>query len=128
MRLLLDTHTFLWFIAGSLNLSDTARNLIQEQENQKFLSIAGLWEMSIKASIGKLELGMTLTELVKREVYGNAIDLLEIRPEHLDELAKLPFHHKDPFDRLMISQSLVENIPIVSRDSAYRSYPVHLLW
>ncbi|HEY9813305.1 MAG TPA: type II toxin-antitoxin system VapC family toxin [Candidatus Sericytochromatia bacterium] len=128
MRLLLDTHTFLWFIAGSLNLSDTARNLIQEQENQKFLSIAGLWEMSIKASIGKLEVGMTLTELVKREVYGNAIDLLEIRPEHLDELAKLPFHHKDPFDRLMISQSLVENIPIVSRDSAYRSYPVHLLW
>jgi PIN domain nuclease of toxin-antitoxin system len=128
MRLLLDTHTFLWFIAGSLNLSDTARNLIQEQENQKFLSIAGLWEMSIKASIGKLEVGMTLTELVKREVYGNAIDLLEIRPEHLDELANLPFHHKDPFDRLMISQSLVENIPIVSRDSAYRSYPVHLLW
>ena len=128
MRLLLDTHTFLWFIAGSLNLSDTARNLIQEQENQKFLSIAGLWEMSIKASIGKLEVGMTLTELVKREVYGNAIDLLEIRPEHLDELAKLPFHHKDPFDRLMISQSLVENIPILSRDSAYRSYPVHLLW
>ncbi len=128
MRLLLDTHTFLWFIAGSLNLSETARNLIQEQENQKFLSIAGLWEMSIKASIGKLELGMSITELVKREVYGNAIDLLEIRPEHLDELAKLPFHHKDPFDRLMISQSLVENIPIVSRDSAYRSYPVQLLW
>ena len=128
MRLLLDTHTFLWFIEGSLNLSDGARNLIEDQANQRFLSVASLWEMSIKVSIGKLELGMTFTELVKREVYGNAIELLEIQPEHLDELAKLPFHHKDPFDRLMIAQSLAEGIPIVTKDAAFRSYPVSLLW
>jgi PIN domain nuclease of toxin-antitoxin system len=128
MRLLLDTHTFLWFIEGSLNLSDVARNLIEDQANQRFLSVASLWEMSIKVSIGKLELGMTFTELVKREVYGNAIELLEIQPEHLDELAKLPFHHKDPFDRLMIAQSLAEGIPIVTKDAAFRSYPVSLLW
>jgi PIN domain nuclease of toxin-antitoxin system len=118
MRLLLDTHTFLWFIEGSLNLSDVARNLIEDQANQRFLSVASLWEMSIKVSIGKLELGMTFTELVEREVYGNAIELLEIQPEHLDELAKLPFHHKDPFDRLMIAQSLAEGIPIVTKDAA----------
>ena len=128
MRLLLDTHTFLWFIEGSLNLSDVARNLIEDQANQRFLSVASLWEMSIKVSIGKLELGMTFTKLVKREVYGNAIELLEIQPEHLDELAKLPFHHKDPFDRLMIAQSLAEGIPIVTKDAAFRSYPVSLLW
>jgi PIN domain nuclease of toxin-antitoxin system len=128
MRLLLDTHTFLWFIEGSLNLSDVARDLIEDQANQRFLSVASLWEMSIKVSIGKLELGMTFTELVKREVYGNAIELLEIQPEHLDELAKLPFHHKDPFDRLMIAQSLAEGIPIVTKDAAFRSYPVSLLW
>ena len=128
MRLLLDTHTFLWFIEGSLNLSDVARNLIEDQANQRFLSVASLWEMSIKVSIGKLELGMTFTELVEREVYGNAIELLEIQPEHLDELAKLPFHHKDPFDRLMIAQSLAEGIPIVTKDAAFRSYPVSLLW
>ena len=128
MRLLLDTHTFLWFIEGNLNLSDVARDLIEDQANQRFLSVASLWEMSIKVSIGKLELGMTFTELVKREVYGNAIELLEIQPEHLDELAKLPFHHKDPFDRLMIAQSLAEGIPIVTKDAAFRSYPVSLLW
>ena len=128
MRLLLDTHTFLWFIEGSLNLSDVARNLIEDQASQRFLSVASLWEMSIKVSIGKLELGMTFVELVKREVYGNAIELLEIQPEHLDELAKLPFHHKDPFDRLMIAQSLAEGIPIVTKDAAFGSYPATLLW
>jgi PIN domain nuclease of toxin-antitoxin system len=128
MRLLLDTHTFLWFIEGSLNLSDVARNLIEDQANQRFLSVASLWEMSIKVSIGKLELGMSFTELVKREVYGNAIELLEIQPEHLDELAKLPFHHKDPVDRLMIAQSLAEDIPIVTKDGAFGSYPATLLW
>jgi PIN domain nuclease of toxin-antitoxin system len=105
-----------------------ARNLIEDQANQRFLSVASLWEMSIKVSIGKLELGMTFAELVKREVYGNAIELLEIQPEHLDELAKLPFHHKDPFDRLMIAQSLAEGIPIVTKDGAFGSYPATLLW
>ncbi|WP_066378839.1 MULTISPECIES: type II toxin-antitoxin system VapC family toxin [unclassified Anabaena] len=128
MRLMLDTHTFLWFIEGSLNLSETAKNLIEDQQNQRFLSIASLWEMSIKVSIGKLQLDMTFTELVKQQVYGNAIELLEIRPEHLDELAKLPFCHRDPFDRLIISQSLVESIPIVTKDSVFESYPVQILW
>ncbi|BAB75834.1 MULTISPECIES: type II toxin-antitoxin system VapC family toxin [Nostocaceae] len=128
MRLMLDTHTFLWFIEGSLNLSDTAKSLIEDQQNQRFLSIASLWEISIKVSIGKLELDMTFTELVKQQVYGNAIELLEIQPAHLDELAKLPFYHKDPFDRLMISQSLVESIPIVTKDSVFEGYPVQILW
>jgi PIN domain nuclease of toxin-antitoxin system len=128
MRLLLDTHTFLWFIEGNLNLSNAARDLIEDPGNQRFLSIASLWEISIKVSLGKLELKMTITELVKREAYGNAIELLEVQPEHLDELMKLPFYHKDPFDRLMIAQSLAECIPMVTKDSAFESYPVTLLW
>ena len=128
MRLLLDTHTFLWFIEGNLNLSDTAINLIEDEGNQRFLSIASLWEISIKISIGKLELGMKFTELVAQQVNGNAINLLEIKPGHLDELTEIPFHHKDPFDRLIIAQSIVENMAVVSKDSAFRSYPVRLLW
>ncbi len=128
MKLLLDTHTFLWFIAGSLNLSDKARTLIEDQENQRFLSIASLWQMSIKISIGKLTLGMSIFELSEREVCGNAIELLEIQPEHLDELVALPFHHKDPFDRLMIAQSLAENIPLVTKDNTFERYSVNLLW
>jgi PIN domain nuclease of toxin-antitoxin system len=105
MKLLLDTHTFLWFVEGSPNLSDKAREAIENGENQRLLSIASLWEMSIKVSIGKLELGMTFTELINREVYGNAIELLDLQSKHLDMLARLPFYHKDPFDRLIISQS-----------------------
>jgi PIN domain nuclease of toxin-antitoxin system len=128
MKLLLDTHTFLWFIEGSLNLSNTARSLLEDPENQRFLSVASLWDISIKVSIGKLEIGMAFTELVKREVYGNAIELLEVQPECLDELAKLPFHHKDPFDRLIIAQSLAERIPVVSKDSAFGRYLVKTLW
>jgi PIN domain nuclease of toxin-antitoxin system len=128
MRLLLDTHAFLWFIEGNLNLSDTARNLIEDEGNQRFLSIASLWEISIKVSTDKLTLGMKFTELVTQQVYSNAIELLEIRPEHLDELAEMPFHHKDPFDRLIIAQSIVESMSVVSKDSAFGSYPVTLLW
>lgn len=128
MRLLLDTHAFLWFIEGSLNLSSKARDLIEDQNNQRYLSIASLWEMSIKVSIGKLDIGMTFAELVQHEVYDNAIELLEIHPQHLDALAQLPFHHKDPFDRLLIAQSLAESMPIVTRDSAFRNYSVSLLW
>lgn len=128
MRMLLDTHAFLWFIEGNTNLSDTARELIADEENQRFLSIGSLWEISIKVSIGKLEVGMTFTELVSQEVYGNDIKLLRIQPKHLDELAKLPFHHKDPFDRLIIAQSLAENIPVVTKDKAFGSYPVTVLW
>lgn len=128
MKLLLDTHAFLWFIEGNVNLSDTAKNLIEDLENQRFLSIASLWEMSIKVSIGKLELAIAIVELVERQVYGNAIELLEIQPEHLDRLAQLPFHHKDPFDRLIIAQSLAENIPVVTKDTAFGNYPVTILW
>ena len=128
MKLLLDTHTFLWFIEGNLNLSGAARSLIEDRGNQRFISIASLWEMSIKLSIGKLELTITFIELVERQVYGNAIELLEIQPEHLDKLAKLPFHHKDPFDRLIIAQSLAEHIPIVTKDSAFENYLTTVLW
>ncbi|MCG9890793.1 MAG: type II toxin-antitoxin system VapC family toxin [Thermosynechococcaceae cyanobacterium MS004] len=128
MRLLLDTHAFLWFIQGSQNLSKTAKNLIEAQENQKLLSIASLWEMSIKVSIGKLDLGMAIAELVSREVYGNGFEVLAIQANHLDELTKLIFHHKDPFDRLIIAQALAERMPVLTKDEAFGRYPVSILW
>ncbi len=128
MKLLLDTHTFLWFIGGNTNLSNIARNAIEDISNQRFISIATLWEISIKVSIGKLKIELAFTELVEQEVYGNAIEILEISSEHLDELVKLPFHHKDPFDRLIIAQSLVEDATLVSKDAAFQSYPIKLLW
>lgn len=128
MKLLLDTHTFLWFIEGNLNLSNMARKLIEDEENQRFLSVASLWEMAIKVSMNKLTLQTTLISLVELQVYGNAIEVIEIRPEHLDVLAKMPFHHKDPFDRLIIAQSIAESIAVISKDSEFGKYPATLLW
>ncbi|MEA5535397.1 type II toxin-antitoxin system VapC family toxin [Crocosphaera sp. XPORK-15E] len=128
MKLLLDTHTFLWFIDGSSNLSQTARQLIENEDNQRFVSIASLWEIAIKVSIGKLKLGVSLPDLVKQQVYDNDIELLAISPEHLDILRKLDFHHKDPFDRLIISQSIVEKMTIITKDTAFISYSVQILW
>lgn len=128
MKLLLDTHAFLWFIEGNLNLSKTARSLIEDEENQRFLSIASLWEMAIKVSVNKLTLQTAFTSLVMQQVYGNAIEVLEIRPEHLDVLAKMPFHHKDPFDRLIIAQGIAESIAVISKDREFGKYPVTLFW
>jgi len=128
VRLLLDTHTFLWFIDGDTALSPYARQLIEDRTNERLLSIASLWEMAIKASLGRLTLALPFTGLVAEHVHGNAIELFEILPRHLDVLTTLPFHHKDPFDRMLIAQSQAENIPILSRDSAFDDYAIRRLW
>jgi PIN domain nuclease of toxin-antitoxin system len=128
VRLLLDTHTFLWFIDGDTALSPYARQLIEDRTNERLLSIASLWEMAIKASLSRLTLALPFTGLVAEHVHGNAIELFEILPRHLDVLTTLPFHHKDPFDRMIIAQSQAENIPILSRDSAFDDYAIRRLW
>ena len=128
MKLLLDTHTFLWFIGGSPKLTRYICQLIEEPANERLLSVASLWEMSIKVSLDKLKLSTSFVDLVAEQVYGNAISLLDIAPEHLDVLRTLPFHHRDPFDRLIIAQGLSESLPILSRDNAFDDYGVRRLW
>ncbi len=128
MKVLLDTHTFLYFISGSPDLSNVARTAIETPNNQRFLSIASLWEISIKVSIQKLQIGMSMSELIRRQVHGNAIEILQIEPHHLDQCVTLPFHHKDPFDRLIIAQSFSENMPLVTKDSAFRTYGLSMIW
>ena len=128
MKLLLDTHTVLWFINGDANLSAVARQLIEDHENERLLSIASLWEMAIKISIGKLELNISFANLLEQQITTNAIDLLHISPAHLDVLKTLSFHHRDPFDRLIIAQSIVENVPILSRDITFDLYPIERRW
>jgi len=128
VRLLLDTHTFLWFIGGDTALSPYARQLIEDRTNERLLSIASLWEMAIKASLGRLTLTLSFADLVVEHVHGNVIELFEILPPHLDVLTTLPFYHKDPFDRMLIAQSQAENIPILSRDSAFDDYAIRRLW
>jgi PIN domain nuclease of toxin-antitoxin system len=128
VKLILDTHAFLWFINGSDRLSPKAKDLIENPSNRRYLSMASLWEMSIKVSMGKLKLGMNLIDLVEREVKGNDMEILQITPEHLETLSQLTFHHKDPFDRLIIAQSIAEDIAIITKDSQFNNYSVKISW
>jgi PIN domain nuclease of toxin-antitoxin system len=128
MRLLLDTHSFLWFIGGTSELSDLAKSLIQDSDNDVLLSIASLWEIAIKVSLEKLSLGKSFGELIPQQIAENSIRLLNISIAHTVAVTTLPFHHRDPFDRLLIAQAMVEKIPIVSRDRVFDAYEIERLW
>lgn len=128
MRLLLDTHTFLWFVNGDLKLSQHARALIEDVFNERLLSIASIWEMAIKASTGRLSFTSPFDIFVSEQMRQNSINFLPISVAHVAETITLPYHHRDPFDRLLIAQGIVENIPIASVDSAFDAYPVTRLW
>jgi PIN domain nuclease of toxin-antitoxin system len=128
VRLLLDTHSFLWFIEGSAQLSVGARAMIDDVSNEVFLSVASLWEIAIKVSIGKLSLHQPYMILIPAQLQLNRIQVLNISFAHTAALVALPFHHKDPFDRMLIAQSLVEGMPLVSADTALDAYSVTRLW
>ena len=128
MKLLLDTHTFIWFIMGSPNLSANARALIEDVANESFLCVASLWEIAIKLSIGKLTLSAPFDVLIPQQLSLNGFELLNIKIDHVAVVATLPFHHRDPFDRLLIAQAMAERMPIVSIDAVFDVYPVTRLW
>ena len=127
-RLLIDTHTFLWWAADSPELSNTARQAISDSRNECFLSVASCWEMSIKASLGKLRLTKPLERFVQDLLTENGFRLLSIYLRHAAKVETLPFHHRDPFDRLLLAQAITEKLTIVSADSMFSSYDVKLLW
>jgi PIN domain nuclease of toxin-antitoxin system len=128
MRLLLDTNAFLWFIAGDERLSEPAREAIADVGNEVLLSVASLWEIAIKLGLGKLELQGRFHELIPQQLADNELGVLPIELRHLVVLTELPSHHRDPFDRLIISQGIAENIPILSVDGVFREYPVRIIW
>ncbi len=128
MRLLLDTHTFLWYIFGSLQLSAKMRVLLDDASNEKFLSLASIWEVGIKVSTGKLILAEPLDTYFAEQMGLNGVQLLSISLTHIALVSKLPFHHRDPFDRLLVAQCLTENIPLVSADPILDAYGVIILW
>lgn len=128
MRLLLDTHSFLWFITADPRLSPPAQQLLARGSNQLLLSLASVWEVAIKVSIGRLPLPAPLDPFVPEQLELNRIELLPITLEHTFEVARLPLHHRDPFDRLIIAQAIREGVPVVSADAAFDGYPVQRLW
>ena len=128
MRLLLDTHTFLWFVLNDTQLSRPADALISEPTNDVFVSPATYWEIAIKVGKKKLDLFAPYDEFMDRGIRGNGFEILPIETRHTSLLTSMPMHHNDPFDRLLIAQSLVEQTPIVSVDTAFDPYGVVRLW
>ena len=130
MKVLLDTHAFLWLIAGDASLSPRARDIIEAADNEPLLSAASLWEMAIKVSLGKLTLnfGEPFAEAIGGQLRENGVTVLPLNITHIGRVAVMPFHHRDPFDRLIVAQALIESLPIVGRDQAFDSYRVQRIW
>lgn len=128
MRLLLDTHAFLWWVTDDERLTSRARETIGSPESQVFVSAASVWEMVTKVRLGKLPIPEPIDTFVPAQLEANAFQPLAIAVRHALALDALPALHRDPFDRILIAQALAEDMPLVSGDRAIHSYPVSTIW
>ncbi|PHV62792.1 type II toxin-antitoxin system VapC family toxin [Cyanobacterium aponinum UTEX 3222] len=128
MKILLDTHAFIWWNLTPEKLSLNGLNLIEDKENIIYLSIASVWEMQIKISINKLHFDNPLSQIITKQRNINNLQILSIELEHIWELKNLPLHHKDPFDRILIAQAMIEKIPILTIDSIFHNYSINTIW
>lgn len=128
MNLLLDTHTFLWFVWADPQLSVAAEAAITNAQNRKLISTASYWEIAIKVSLGKLDLGEPYRAFMHREISRNNFEILPLTLDQSAVVSTLPLHHRDPFDRAIIAQAIWEQMPVVSADTAFDDYPVTRLW
>ncbi|MEZ4885762.1 MAG: type II toxin-antitoxin system VapC family toxin [Chitinophagales bacterium] len=127
MNVLIDTHALIWYIEGNRQLSSKAIEAIDNDNNQVFVSKASLWEMVIKLSLKKLDISIEFKDLESMLARHNIL-VLDFDFAHLKPLLTLPFHHKDPFDRLIIAQAMTEDIHVITKDSYFEAYPVKILW
>ena len=128
MRVLVDTHVFLWWVEGDRVLAAKARAALADQENECFISLVSAWELAIKAGLGKLKLALPVERYVVEHIAANGFRLLDIQMAHVGRLETLDLHHGDPFDRLLIGQALVEKLPVVTADPVFRKYGVKRIW
>ena len=127
MKLLLDTHIFIWWVDQPEKLSPAALSALEDEANELLLSVASVWEMQIKIQLGKLKLSLPLKELINNQLETNDLTVSPVALTHVLALDSLPFHHKDPFDRLLIAQSVEEELTIVTTDSQFSAHSVKLL-
>ena len=127
MKLLLDTHTFLWMDYASHKLPERTKNLLQDPNHDLFLSLANVWEMQIKVQLGKLQLRTALAKVIADQ-QQNGVTLLPITLSHILALQSLPPHHRDPFDRLLIAQAQMEGATLLSKDGEFSGYTVSVIW
>ncbi len=128
MKILLDTHTFIWSYNEPLKLSAQVQAILQDQSNDLLLSMASLWEIQIKLQLGKLNFNLPLAQIIAEQQQINQLGILPITLTHVLALEGLPAHHKDPFDRLLITQANVEGAILVSNDAVFSKYSVKLVW
>ena len=127
MAYLIDTHTLLWHFNGDKQMSNSAIEILKNNKLEKYISIASVWEIAIKLGIGKLVLDFSFNE-IEEKLTGSNISLLNISVKHTQQIISLPLHHRDPFDRMIIAQSITENLTVISRDKNFSFYPIKLLW
>lgn len=128
MKLLLDTHAFLWWVEGTPALGRRARAAVANPDNEVFISIASCWELAIKLSLGKLRLTQRLDRFIPEQLTLNGFSLFAVELRHVVGVADLPFHHRDPFDRLLVAQALQDQLAVVSADRVFRRYGVTVIW
>jgi PIN domain nuclease of toxin-antitoxin system len=128
VRVLLDTHTFLWWISDSPKLSDVAREAIADERTQPIFSVVSGWEITIKAGVGKLEIPGSPGRFLSEQLSRNDVEILPIYLRHALRVYDLPDHHKDPFDRLLVAQALAEDLALVTADPFIAGYPVETVW
>jgi PIN domain nuclease of toxin-antitoxin system len=121
-----DTHALLWFHEGTLE--GKAHEAIADEDNECLVSHVSLWEMAIKMSLGKLRLDRTLERFTNEKIIDEQFSLLPIEPAHLNAVSTMPFHHRDPFDRLLAAQCLEEKLHLLSRDPVFDAYGVKRIW
>jgi PIN domain nuclease of toxin-antitoxin system len=128
LRCIVDSQALIWFFNNDPKLSSKAWSILSDAASILYVSPASLWEISIKLSTGKYIFAVTYEEFVQQAVYDNGFILLSIEPKHCIPLLKLPFHHRDPFDRMIIAQAMVEQLPVISSDTKIDLYPVQRIW
>ena len=128
MRLLVDTHVFLWWVEGDRVLPAKVRAALANPENECLISLVSAWELTIKASLGKLKLARPVQRYVVEHVTANGFRFLDIRMPHIGRIQTLPAHHGDPFDRLLIAQALEEKLPVATADPVFSKYGVKRIW
>lgn len=128
MKLIIDSHIFIWWTLTPEKLSKTAIDLLHDDENTLLLSIASIWEMQIKISLKKLHFDLPLSEIVENQKTINDVQILPIELYHIWGLENLPYYHRDPFDRILVTQAITEDLPIMSIDSVFDNYSVQILW
>jgi PIN domain nuclease of toxin-antitoxin system len=128
MKFIADTHAFIWFVTDSPQLGAPAKKLFESSENECLFSIASVWEIAVKTSLGKLSFEKPLEQYLPEQMVANSIRVLDISLAHALRVANLPFHHRDPFDRMIIAQSLTENLPILSSDQVFDTYGIKRIW